>query len=106
MKRFVPLSVVASVLACFVLARWAQAAPATGGVLGELTAESHTADRKGRLAPPVLVSPQLGRGWRYEFAPLRYEVLCSRPAGRAMAISGARLFVVGFILWPRPARRP
>ena len=38
MKRLVPLSVVASALACFVLARWAQAAPATGGVLGELTA--------------------------------------------------------------------
>jgi len=69
MKCLVPLSVVASALACFVLARWAQAAPATGGVLGELTAESHTADRH-------------------------------------RATSGARLFLVGFILWPRPARRP
>ena len=45
MKRLVPLSVVAGVLACFVLAGSAQAAPATSGILGKLAAETHTASQ-------------------------------------------------------------
>lgn len=45
MKRLVPLTVVASALACFVLAGSAQAAQATNGILGKLAAETHTASQ-------------------------------------------------------------
>ena len=45
MKRFVPLSVVAGALACFVLAGSAQAAPATNGILGKLAAETYAANQ-------------------------------------------------------------
>ena len=108
MKRLVPLSVVASALACFVLAGRAQAAPATGGVLGKLAAESHTVSQieKAGWRRRSCYRRSWGGGWRYQFAPLRYKVLCSRPADRYRATSEARLFLVGFILWPRPARRP
>ena len=37
MKRLLPLTAVASVLACFVALGTAQAAPASGSVLGQLT---------------------------------------------------------------------
>jgi len=41
MKRLVPLSVVAGILACFVLACSAQAAPAASVILGKFAAEAH-----------------------------------------------------------------
>lgn len=45
MNRLLPLSVAAGALACFVLAGSAQAAPATGGALGKLAAQSHNSSQ-------------------------------------------------------------
>jgi len=43
MKRLIPLTAVAGVLACFVAAGTAQAAPASGSVLGKLTTVNQSA---------------------------------------------------------------
>lgn len=45
MNRAVPLSIVAGALACFLAAGAAQAAPASSGVLGKLTANAQTSSQ-------------------------------------------------------------
>lgn len=45
MKRIVPLTVVAGALACVLAAGSAQAAPATSGILGKLTAAAQSSSQ-------------------------------------------------------------
>ncbi len=91
MKRLVPLSVVASALACFVLAGRAQAAPATGGVLGKLAAESHT------------VSQIEKAGWRRRSC---YRRSWGGAGATSSRHSDTRFYVLApLIAIARPARR-